>query len=253
MIVIKVMPDRLELRGLLFKRTIFKNDITSIDLAGRESIGLLSANRPTSAIVIRWGRSDKIVLADGFYRNMPEIKQALHEHFLSSSATAAVFPEDVTGAGPVPEGAEATAVTFAGQPLLNIHTILFLVYLIMIAIALGPVRSNAGSAVYAIILVLVFLPMYVMVGARLYYFKVSGEYLIIKNHFFPWYTKGYKLKDVSAIVVEISVRRVIGLRVNTHGFFSKRYPAGSLRRDGWKGLQQVLEDRGIPVKNELPG
>jgi len=51
-------------------------------------IGLLSANRPTSAIVIRWGRSDKIVLADGFYRNMPEIKQALHEHFLDAVCVA---------------------------------------------------------------------------------------------------------------------------------------------------------------------
>jgi hypothetical protein len=252
MIVIKVSPDKIELRGLLVRQTIFRDDIRSIDLGGREPAGFLKFKFSTNAIVIRWGRSDEIVLPDSFYRNMPELKRAMHENFLSASTTSTFFPDYVPGAEAVPEGAEAAAATFAGQPLLNIHTILFLGYLIFIAIALRPVKGDAGNAVYAILLAVVFIPMYITVGFRLYYFRISDEHLIVKNHFFPWYTKGFKLTDVSNVVVGSSLRRVISLRINTRGFFSRRFSAGSLRKADWKDLQQALEDRSVPVKNELP-
>lgn len=252
MIVIKVFPDRIELRGLFFKQTIFRDDIRSIDLGSRERVGYLSLKWSTNAVVIKWGRSDEIVLADSFYRNMPQLKQALYDNFVSSSASAPSFPDYVPGAEPLPEGVETNVVTFAGQPLLNMHTLLFLVYIIMIAIALRPMRSYEGSAVYAAILAVVFIPVYVVVGFRLYYIKVSEEYLIVRNHFFPWYVKGFRLKDVDNIVLESSLRRGIGLRVNTRGFFSRRWSCGSLRRSDWPALQKALEAKGIAVQNELP-
>ena len=252
MIVIKVYPDRIELRGLLFRQTIFRDDIRSIDLGGRTRSGFMSLKWPTSAIVIKWGRSEEIILSDTFYRNMQQVKQALYKNFVFDPGTAVDFPDDSPGMEPVPEAAEAGAVTFAGQPLLNIHTILFLVYVIMIAIALRPVRSDVGSAIYAGILVVLFIPMYIMVGTRLYYFRISDEYLIVKNHFFPWYTRGFKVKDIRDVAIEISLRRVIGLRIATRSFFSKRYLAGSLGKDSWKGLEQALRAKGVSVNNELP-
>ena len=251
LIVIKVFPDKIELKGLSFKQVIYRDDIRSIDVGGKAKTGFLSFKWPTSAVVIKWGRSDEIVLSDTFYRNMPRVKQALYNNFLSSPGEGVVFPDEAPGTEPMPGGEEGAAVSFAGQ-LLNIQTIVFLVYIIMIAIALRPIRSDVGSVVYAAILTVVFIPMYIMVGNRLYYFKVSDEYLIVKNHFFPWYTRGFKLRDVNNIVLESSIRRAIGLRVNTRGYFSKRYTAGGLRRDSWFALQQVLEEKGVTVDNELP-
>lgn len=252
MIVIKVFPDRIELKSLLFRQTIFRDDIRTIDLGSRARTGFLSLKWSASAVVIKWGRSDEIVLSDTFYRNMPQVKQALHQNFLASSAGDTGFSDEMPGAVSLPEGAEAAAATFAGHPLLNIQTILFLVYIIVISIALRPIRSDAGSIVYSSILFVVFIPMYLIVGRRLYYFKVSDEHLIVRNHFFPWYTKGFPFKDISNIVFESSIRRTAGLRVNTHGYFSRQYTGGSLQRTGWLGLQQALEEKGVSVNNELP-
>jgi len=252
MIVVKVLPDRIELRGLLFRQTIFRDDIRSIDLVGREKIGLLSAKWPSAAVVIKWGRSDKIVLADAFYRNMPQLKQALYENFLSSPADAVLFPGHVTDVKAIPVEAEVNATMFTGHPFLNIQTLIFLVYIVFTAVALHPLKNDAGSIFYAGLLVIVYLPMYLTTGYRLFYFKVSEEYLIVKNHFFPWFTKAYRLEDVSEIVLEVAWRRGISLRVNTRNFFSKRYTAASLRKGDWKGLQQTLESRQVAVKNEVP-
>lgn len=82
MIIVKVFPDRIEIKGLLFKQTVFRDDITSIEFTGREEVRVISPKWQSGAVVIKWGKNDKIVLADAFYRNMPQLKQALYEHFL---------------------------------------------------------------------------------------------------------------------------------------------------------------------------
>ncbi|HVU56900.1 MAG TPA: hypothetical protein VHD83_17685 [Puia sp.] len=253
MITVKVSPDRIDLRGLLFKQTIFRDDIRSIDLGSRERVGYLSFKWSTNAVVIKWGRSDEIVLADSFYRNMPQLKRALYENFVSSSGSAPTVTEYVSGEEPLPEGAEENMVTIAGQPLLNVHTLLFLVYIIMIAIALRPIRKDEGGAIYGVILAVVYIPVYIAVGFRLYYIKVSDQHLMIRNHFFPWYVRSFRLKDVSDIVLESSLRRGAGFRINARGFFSRRWSCGSLRRSDWPVLQKTLEEKGVTVKNELPG
>jgi hypothetical protein len=252
MIVLKISPDRIELRGLLFRQTIFRDDIISIELTGNERISPATPKWQTGAVVIRWGKGDKIVLADVFYRNMPQLKRALYGHFLSSTTDTELFPDHITDVKTVPAEAEVSATVFTGHPLLNIQTIIFLAYIIFIAVAMRPLRADAGEFFYGGLLAALYLPMYITVGYRLFYFKVSEDYLIVKNYFFPWFTKGYRLEDISEIVIGISLRRGVGLRVNTRNFFSRRYSAGSLRKGDWKGLEQVLESRRVAVRNEIP-
>lgn len=92
-------------------------------------------------------------------------------------------------------------------------------------------------------------------GANSYYFCISGSYLEIRNHVFPWYLRIHHLDEVESVDFRPgSYRRSDALRVKTKaGPWSPRYHAGSLRYKNWKALEKALQRRGIPVDNRLHG
>lgn len=90
-------------------------------------------------------------------------------------------------------------------------------------------------------------------GYQMFYFLISNQHLIIKNHFFPWLTKYYNLDDIIEIHFEqpwgYRSRRSKSLRVITKDFKTKLYSAGSLQEKHWRMLQQKFESYGIEVKD----
>ena len=88
-------------------------------------------------------------------------------------------------------------------------------------------------------------------GAQLFYFRITGDTLEIRNHLFWWYKKEYPLSDIARVVFEHIERRSNALRIRTVDFRSKAFSAGSLRDRHWAALATALKIRGIPVKNEL--
>ena len=186
---------------------------------------------------------------DFLYHNVPELKQALQENFLSSPGTAPLFPEYAGGRAPLPSGEEDVAERFAGNALLSVNGVLTL---ICFFIPFLFYRPHAGNR-YAVLIAEMVVPvsLYFVLGTQMFYFKLSNEFLIIKNHFFPWYARGYKLDTIKDIVFESPYKRSNALRVTTKDFASKTFSAGSLRKDTWKDLGKRLEEDGIPVKNEL--
>lgn len=153
------------------------------------------------------------------------------------------------GSEPLPSGEEDVAEKFAGNALLSVNGILAL---ICFFIPFLFYRPHAGDR-YAVLIAEMVVPvsLYFVLGTQMFYFKLSNEFLIIKNHFFPWYTRGYRLDAIKDIVFESPYKRSNALRVTTKDFASKAFSAGSLRKDTWKDLEKRLESAGVPVKNEL--
>lgn len=124
MVLVRIYMDRLELRSLFFRQTIYKQDIDAIDLTARADMGVLGGNRVGNATIINYGETEKYILLDFLYRNVPELKQALQENFLSSPGTAPIFPEYAGGRAPLPSGEEDVAERFAGNALLSVNGVL---------------------------------------------------------------------------------------------------------------------------------
>jgi len=91
--------------------------------------------------------------------------------------------------------------------------------------------------------------LYMGTGLTLFYFRLSGECLVIKNHLYLGFAKTYNLEDIQSIRFEragYKIPRALFIK-KKNGSHSRHLLAGSLRTRHWKALAQALEDRGIPV------
>jgi hypothetical protein len=95
-IVLRIWPDKIQLRGIFSKKTIHKDEINSINLSAREIAGLFGNFKPTNAIVIEWGEKDRFVLLDFFYRNVPALKKALQDLYIAGPGSVQVLPDSPT-------------------------------------------------------------------------------------------------------------------------------------------------------------
>ena len=130
---------------------------------------------------------------------------------------------------------------------------LFLSILLFISAGLGhwlthPERIEITLAIFGATLLLTLL-----FGSNLYYFCISGSYLEIRNHIFPWVLKIHHLDEIESIEFRAgSFNRPDALRVKRKdGPWTGSYHAGSLRRKNWHAFQRALKRRGIPVENHF--
>lgn len=253
LIIFTIYPDRLELRSLFFRRILNRSAIVSVDLSGREGVGFSFGSQISGTIVITAGAGKKYVLLDTYYRNAPELKQALQSNFLSDDEAAPLFPEYVSGEELLPSGEEDEAENFAGNAIFSVNGITLLVVLgIFLMLPLSNHNRDGGDTFLLWgVPMIIFVLFYLAFGTQMYYFKLSDRYLIIRNQFFPWYRRGYRLDQIKEIDFEKPYKRSYALRVTTRDFSSKAFCAGSLRKDTWKALGKRLKKAGIFVKNEL--
>lgn len=253
MVVVRVYPDRIELKSLFFEETIFKEEIISVDVSARGDSGFAGSNRPTNAIAIQYRGSEKIVLPDIFYRNSAELKRTVQEYFVPGAEAAPLFPDTISGKEVLPSGEEEAAEKFAGNALLSTNGITLLLSALALLFLVPQHRHKVTDPFLvtysAPMLVLPLL--YFALGAQMCYFKVSDKYLIVRNQFLPWYRRSYRLDEIKDIVFERPYKRSYCLRVNARDFSSKSFSAGSLRDDGWKALKKKLEKAGIRVRSEI--
>jgi hypothetical protein len=139
--------------------------------------------------------------------------------------------------------------TFKGNQFISFRGIMLWVFFVPVAffffICVG--RDPLG--------VLIFLGIYeiawfVFFSWQMYYFGLTKDYLIVRNHNFIWMTKIYPLSNIKEVVYETYGRMPNCMRIITKDFRNKRYPAGTLRDKIWLDLKDKLEAKGITVRNE---
>jgi hypothetical protein len=91
-------------------------------------------------------------------------------------------------------------------------------------------------------------------GLQLFYFTISGEDLIIRNHIFRWIRKRYALKDIQIVVLEKANGRFpCALRVKSTVTRAWSFFARGLSDTDWDELDKTLRKRGFPVDNKQLG
>ena len=91
---------------------------------------------------------------------------------------------------------------------------------------------------------------FVLHSWMMHYFRVSQNFLVVRNHLAFWKNKAYRFKEIKEIVFETRDKMPNCLRVITKDFRSKLYPAGTLRDKTWLLMKDKFESHGITVRNE---
>ena len=136
---------------------------------------------------------------------------------------------------------------FKGSPFFSFRGIILWSFIILVIYALFFSKSpNIPRVLFEII----GLSWFVFNSWQMYYFSLTKNYLIVKNHFFFWVTDIYKLSDIHEIIYETFPSNPNCMRIITKDFNNKLYRAGTLNDKTWIELMHNLHERGIEVRNE---
>ncbi len=227
-----------------FNKQIFAiSDIEKVELAGKKPFKYVG-EFPMEAATIVFSNGEIKYLFDDMYSNIWEIKSFLHQILIDQKnfKKIAILKDNE-------EAVKADVYeTFKGNQFTSLRGISlwgfvgFMTYLLLV----DKRQSSAPLLLYFSISGLWLLAhSYLM-----HYFKVSENFLVVKNHNFFWKNKVFFLADIKEVVFETQGKMPNCLRIITNDFRNKFYPAGTLRDKTWLALKYKLESHSIIVRNE---
>lgn len=244
---IQLNNQSIRLRTVFGIKTIYWNEIKSISLTGKYSRGI--GMNSQEAVALHLKNNQRVLLWVEFYANQHEIRQTLEKINQSISTNASVILPNIESLHhdlSTKFNHNSHSEKFAGNPYINFNSLTFYVLcgVFIYFIISRPESWAPASIVFTIPVAIV----YFAVGSQLNYFLLSGDELIIKNHFFPWKKHQYNLTEVREFVLERPYKSSKSLRVITKDFRDKLYPAGSLRSQHWLQLSTRIKELGIPLR-----
>ena len=204
---------------------------------------------PTESAFLLFNNGIKIILFDKMYSNISEIKLFLEQVVLNKQEE--YNPKKITKIhrNEIRFEKEETFkrnqfLSFSGIFLWG--SIAFFIFLVL-SDERNPPLINSIIAVSGWVAF-----MFAMFSWHMYYFGLTKEHLIIRNHNYPWITKIYQLSDIKEVVFEhpYGTKLPDCMRVITIDYRTKLYPAQTLRNKTWLKMKRELEKNGVKVRNE---
>ncbi|MBS1523712.1 MAG: hypothetical protein JST50_22100 [Bacteroidetes bacterium] len=216
------------------------SDVDKIELHGKRSFIFFTAKEGTS-IVLKSG-SRKMFL-DNLYSNTGEIKRFIQDVVIDQKP----FASEIINAPAAKEAYGEAFTNYKGVQFYNYRGILlWLIEIVMVYVA-AVNRNTDGILIFCLITALV---SFFAFSYFMNYFQLSSRFFSVRNHNLLWKRKLYRLNDIREIVFEQPDKMPNCLRVITHDFESKQYPAATLRDKTWRQLKEDLEKRGVKIRNE---
>jgi len=226
-------------------RSYEHNEIKEIKLTGKRKLGSISAESG----IIEFNNGTKLVLFDRLYSNISEIKLFLEQVVINKEEYK---PKRI-------ETIPRNAIRFEKEekfkifPLLSFESIVYWSFMVILISALLTNKNYNSLNIQSVIYIsVIFLLFFLQFSWRMYYFGLTKNHLIIRNHHYLWTKKIYQLSDIKEIIFEPSVyiARPNSMRIITIDYTTKLFPASTLRDKTWLKLKRELEQRGIKVRNE---
>lgn len=238
------LEDNIITAKYLFKTKKYDwNSITDIFLSKKEYYSILFIlGQDMESTSILFENNEKLILWEDMYSNLAEMRE-----FISEKANEKIKD-------PKPK-VNNSAVLFFDRKIYsgNVWTSFKTIIVAGVILSFGYLilTSPPPKKKYAYLILLMPFIFYTGFGNEMNYFILEGENFIIKNQFFPWKKKVFKLNDISEFVIESPYKRSNSLRVITKEFRSKLFGAGSLRDKHWKEFKDDITTIGIPVRSEI--
>jgi hypothetical protein len=208
-------------------KAIQRSDIKAIRFVSQQPL----AGNEGSVIELKDGAT--ILIRRDEYSNAGEIRTLLHRYYSGEETIAARERSIVAGI--------AQAKTYTGNPWSSYNSVMF--YCIIAVSLFVAIRF---SQPLQLILIVGF---YLFLSSQMYYFKIAGDSLIVRNHYRPWYKKTYKLENIRSLSYLVEGRLSTRLGIVTTDFGSRSFHAGSLRKKDWKELRDDMQSMHIEFVN----
>ncbi|WP_418262624.1 hypothetical protein [Flavobacterium faecale] len=227
----------------ILSNTIFYDwkHLSSCKLTGKKRLSIV----PEECATLTFNNSKTITIFDDFYSNSSEIKLFIQEIVLNKKEAVEIKEKPNHQINFFQE----KFIIYKGYPIFCGFGIiiwmpfLFLIGASMYHLKIYPLKTFVSCSVITVFLMLVY-------SWLLYYFEVSQNYLIIKNHYYFWKKEIYYLSDIKEIVFEERYgKRPKSLTIITFDFKTERYYAGSLTSKTWLAMKDELKNQNIVIRN----
>ena len=211
------------------------SEIVNITYTGSQSAALLLSGE---GIKIEFADKTVRVALDECYKDLWKLKLSLYQVFTLKKEPEETIIEPVLRE----EYQDESQAIFKGLTLFSAFGLLcyFFIFLCIIV--------GTGNLVFTLPY-LAF--MFSIFSNGLYYFILTDNFLIVKNHHFFWKIHVYRLSDIKKISFEQRGRSPNFMRIITNDFKMKIYMADSLGKKQWKGLKESFERKGVKVNDYL--
>jgi len=217
--------------------TYYWNDLEDISLTGKKPYLF---NDEKEGVMLKFKDESARYFLDEMYANTPEIKQFIRHHIMAEVKERQQPHE--------PDIKDEQFVSYKGKAWLNYRSFLlwcFIGLLIYIGI------SHIGNLGLLILLLGIGLGAFRIGSWYIYYFDLSDNYFVVKNHNMFWVSKIYPLSNIQQIVFEQPYKMPGSIRVITKDFKSKLFRAGTIPDRQWIDLKNTLEKKHITVRDEF--
>jgi hypothetical protein len=268
----KVAPSiEIDIETLKLNNNIYYwKDLEKIELTGKRPFIL---GEIKEGVLLKFKNQDELYFLD-LYENSPAIKQfiqtyiidkqqSLSTEYIGQQSPGVTEQQPQTTADidlplnssrdniqpiPYPEIENEDFKVYKNVQFFNFRGIVFWGFIFMVFLTSVQNGDRANGWLFSLVCSF---GMFRMLVWFTYYFKMSANFFVIRNHNAFWYKKIYLLSDIREVVFEQHGRAPYGMRVITNDFESKLFYGATLWKKQWRALRDDLKEKGILVKDEF--
>jgi len=244
---IKIDSKGIKLSNLFNTEFIQWRDIEKIELIGKTQF--TTSPMDATNLILKSGRQINIIAS--YYENIPSIRKTFEQvvecletqtpvDLNIKSETLKVHPIGIVDLDKMTKYSDNHFLSFNGIIFYGLNA--FLIFMTLNS-------SNYFGTMFIVSTLIVGLT-YGFLGFQLHYFYLDDNFLVVKNHVWPWVNDKYRIDNIKLVISEIPYKKSTSLRVITKDYKSKLYSGGSLKNSTWKVLIHNIQSLNIETKNE---
>lgn len=246
---VQISNQGIKAQSLFYSEFIPWDKVRKIELMGKSQRFI----SPAEATILELRGGQKFELLASFYKNIGALRKSLEQvaESLENERPIEISPVTERPIAPTLEHLDLNRMPkFSGNHLLSWNgsflygCIAFTIYYLLTK------NQEVNFELTLLFLTLFSGLFYGLLGNQLHYFYLDKNYLVVKNHVWPWVYQVYRINEIRQVVFEMPYKMSFSLRVITEDFQSKLYSAGSLRNKNWEALLKQLHDKRIDIRNE---
>jgi hypothetical protein len=226
------------------KKTFYWSKLTQIELTGKQPYVYVFTS-PREGIKLQFGEEQTKYIFDHYYTNVWQLKLFLQQVVINKQRFLEYDDQPVNTSDLEAE----FFIGYKGHPLFTWHSFGFLLWLVFFSRTFLAGNLSFSNPVFIIMAFSCFF-WYSTSISQMYYFDLSRNYLVIKNHLLPWKKKVYRVSSIKEIVLEKKAKMPCSLRVITNDFKTSLYHASTPSKKSWRKFKTELESYHIKVRDE---
>ncbi|HTD98653.1 MAG TPA: hypothetical protein VK668_05180 [Mucilaginibacter sp.] len=224
-------------------KVYYWRDLEKIEMTGKRPFKFMGERK--EGVVLKFKGEKERYIFDDMYENTAQIKSFIQQVIIDKK------PFDIISKSEIVFSAIANEIPkyykglqfFCYEGAIIWFFILGFLYVLILSI--NTLNFEFSGALFVLTM-----PIVIILSFRMYYFGLSENYLVVRNHDFFWVKKFHQISNIKEVVFEQRHNMPVSLRVINNDFTSKLYPATTLGSKKWLALKADLESKGVKVRNE---